>query len=172
MWALETNFYFDKYQMCTARQNSNSLHALSFLSADAEEDTASILWTSLAGPESQGYSSAPGANSLCPSCSTSHFNREPLYYRTTPGSSSLDLTQLLTHSPRAPTSWRVPVHDPREKQGACQLHLNKTARSLMIMKCQGFLSQLQVELQDDKEIIHPITEADAKTAFSFVFLLC
>lgn len=92
---------------CVARQNGSSLHAPPFLSADAEGDTTSSLWTSLAGPESQGSPSASGTNAHCPSCPTSRRNKplgssEPARCGTTPHSSSLHLCNCLHIFPEPP----------------------------------------------------------------------
>lgn len=147
MWALETNFHFNKYQTCVARQNNSPLHALPLLSADAEGDTVSTFQTSLAGPESQRSSRRSGTTTVCPSCPTSCCSEplgssEPVYYRIRPRSSSLDLSNCLHILPEPLQAGNSPFMLQGKKQGACQPHLRETARSLMIMKCQGFLSQL------------------------------
>lgn len=112
--------------MCVARQNGSSLHAPPFLSADAEGDTTSTLWTSLAGPESQGSSSVSGTNTHCPSCPTSRHkplgSSEPARYGTTPHSSALDLCNCLHIFPEPLRAGNSPFM----LQGSCKELANHT----------------------------------------------
>lgn len=158
MYALETNVYFNEYKTRVARQTSSSLHALPFLSADAEEDAVSTLRTLSACPESQGSFSVSGTNTIYPSSPASCCNKppgqsKPIYNRITPHSSSLPLcNSLLVHSPRASESWRFPVHATWGKSGACQLLQKETARSLMIMKCEVFCCKFRQNFKMTKEL--------------------
>lgn len=102
------------WDTCVTRQTSSSLHALPFLSADAEEDAVSTLRTLFACPESQCSFSVSGTSIIYPSSPASCCNKapglsKPIYNRITPHSSSA-LMQLLVHSPRDSESWRFPVH--------------------------------------------------------------
>lgn len=122
----------------TCSQTKWQLPTCSTLSADAEWDTIS---TSLAGPQLQGSSSVSGITTVCCSCLTPCCN-ELLFTIDHTSQLLTGLVQVLTHSPRASVSCRLPIYATREMRGAHQPHLKETARSLMIMKYQGFLSQI------------------------------